>query len=60
MSHTLAQKRKQWRSRHHWGITIALVLAVAAHYICEAFAPSLTALSPLVGLCANLIWIWAD
>jgi hypothetical protein len=57
---TLAQRRRQWRRRHHIGITIAVVLATAAHYACEALAPGLSGLSPIIGLGANLIWIWSE
>jgi hypothetical protein len=57
---SLALKRKQWRRRHHVAISVAVVLATVMHYVSEAFAPSLSPLAPLVGLGANLIWIWAD
>ncbi len=48
------------KQRHHVGVTLVVAVATAAHFITEALAPSLTAVSPLAGLAANLFWIWSE
>lgn len=41
-------------------VTIAIVVAMVAHYLTEYFAPHYKFLAPLAGACASIIWIWIE
>lgn len=41
-------------------ITVAVALAVGAHYVMELFLPEYKAFAPLAGAFASLVWIWIE
>ncbi len=48
------------KKKHHCIVTLAVGLSVVAHYILEHIAPDYSALSPLAGFGANMVWIWLE
>lgn len=41
-------------------VTVAIILSMAAHFACAAWAPSWEPIAPLAGFLANMIWIWVE
>lgn len=41
-------------------VTIAIFVAMVAHYALEYFAPEYKFFAPLAGACASVIWVWIE
>ncbi len=41
-------------------VTVAILVAMVAHYGLEFFLPQYKVLAPLAGALASLVWVWVE
>jgi hypothetical protein len=41
-------------------VTVSILIATAAHFVCSVCAPQYQHVAPIAGLASSLLWIWIE